>query len=71
MQAESWCLVAVCTGCRVPTLLFRNVPERLSQIGGKYSMTCAHCGQRDSFPIERTREAEQKSVQPSDQTIAG
>src|SRR6185312_3600026 len=55
-QPELWSLVAVCTRCANQTLLFRNVPERLSNIGGKYSTTCSNCGQRDSFPVVRTRD---------------
>ena len=50
---ESWSLVAICNRCGDRTVLFRNVPERLSHISGNYVTTCAQCGHTGSFVVDR------------------
>ena len=59
---EAWRLVAICNMCETHILLFRNVPERLSRIGGNYATTCPSCGHNGSFSVGRIRDGEEESV---------
>ena len=54
-KIDLWCLVAICNRCGGRIVIFTNLPERLSRIEGRYSVTCTSCNHRDLFPIDRVR----------------